>query len=95
MLNLPLRPRLLLLQQASRQPLKAKKKTDPGLGMQAFFCPQQHNIPFLSWGFACKSEKKFFKQLLHRLTVLRSFLPIHIWVLSFQKKRRKTKNPLV
>ena len=77
-------------------PRKQKKKADPCLGMQAFFCPQQHNIPFLSWGFACKSEKKFFKQLLHRLTVIRFFLPIHIWVLSFpKKKRRKTKNPLV
>lgn len=76
-------------------PRKPKKKTDPCLGMQAFFCPQQPNIPFLSWGFACKSEKRFFKQSLHRLTVIRSFLPIHIWVLSFQKKRRKTKNPLV
>lgn len=72
-------------------PRKQKKKTDPCLGMQAFFCPQQPNIPFLSWGFACKSEKKFFKQSLHRLTVIRSFLPIHIWVLSFQKKGGKPK----
>ena len=32
-----------------------KEKTDFCLGMQAFFCPQEHNIPFLPWGFACKS----------------------------------------
>lgn len=93
MLNLPLRPRLLLLQQASRQPPKAKKKTDPFLGMQAFFCPQQPNIPFLSWGFACESEKKFFKQLLHRLTVI-SLLFTHPYMGSFfSKKKAENQKP--
>lgn len=79
--NLPLRPRLLLPSTSKQITPESKKKKkgfqfgDAGL----FFCSAtaQHSIPILAFLHA-NLFFFIFKQLLHRLTVIRSFLPIHI-----------------